>query len=584
MTQALLNLRPALERALANLPARETLPAELTETLDRARARLTRDLLPRMEGEHPTLLVGIAGPNNVGKSSLFNALVGQQLSPAKPEGGLTKQCFAAAHPSLWESGLRGVLERRFEIVRVAQGELPPVTEPGPPGRLYLALTEALPPGLLVMDTPDFDSVYRENRRAAEALLVTVDVVLFVVSRHTYQNAALVDFLRTAIGHGRPYGLIYNEATREEVARSHLATLEEQAGHPAVARFLAPHQPAVEGGSALLETTPLEGAALSVLLRAPEHVARLKTRALTAALLDCIAELETLAQASAATAAEPERLRARLRRELAAVGARAAGLAIPADVLIEAFRDELDARSTGHRWLRKGPRLVSGAVLKFGRFMREQLVGTDPRPPPVKLQVDAALQDGVREVVEALAPEVATWKGDERTGELLRARLGPTSLASLKSLPSGDAADTDADRAELYRFCRELLSREMRGGVTEQLQQLGATIAYAVPAFVGVIGAVTVPGVTGGADVVFASTLLTTPLLERFVDQLGAGVRLQLAQNWRRSHGATLARQLEETYFSDLLVRLDALVEEARRTSSELGRAAEQVRASAAEVA
>ena len=100
----------------------------------------------------------------------------------------------------------------------------PVDQPGPAGRLYLMLAEAVPRGLLVMDTPDFDSVYRDNRERTEALLVTVDVLVFVVSWQTYQNAALVDFLRAAVGRGRPYLLVYNEATREEVARGHLDKL------------------------------------------------------------------------------------------------------------------------------------------------------------------------------------------------------------------------------------------------------------------------------------------------------------------------------------------------------------------------
>src|SRR5690242_20503401 len=98
--------RGSLEAALAALPPPEALlDLEAARLARRLKDRLTRDLLPRLAAEQPTLLVGIAGPNNVGKSSLFNALVGEPLSPARPEGGLTKQCLAAAHPSLWEGAL-----------------------------------------------------------------------------------------------------------------------------------------------------------------------------------------------------------------------------------------------------------------------------------------------------------------------------------------------------------------------------------------------------------------------------------------------------------------------------------------------
>ena len=147
-------------------------------------------------------------------------------------------------------------------------------QPGPAGRLYLVLSDAVPRGLLVMDTPDFDSVYRDNRERAEALLVTVDVLVFVVSRQTYQNAALVDFLRAAVGHGRPYLLVYNEATREEVARGHLDKLAADVGHPPLARYLAPHQPEVEAGLKPLSTRAAGPGAL----RSPRCWDRPSTRA------------------------------------------------------------------------------------------------------------------------------------------------------------------------------------------------------------------------------------------------------------------------------------------------------------------
>ena len=64
----------------------------------RVRTRIARDLLPRLSDGHPLLLAAVAGPNNVGKSTLFNSLVGEALSPARAQGGLTQQCLAAAHP------------------------------------------------------------------------------------------------------------------------------------------------------------------------------------------------------------------------------------------------------------------------------------------------------------------------------------------------------------------------------------------------------------------------------------------------------------------------------------------------------
>ncbi len=566
-------LRETLNQALGALQGGEGLVAQ------RLAERIRRDLLPRLAGDTPTLLVGIAGPNNVGKSSLFNALVGRPLSPSRPEGGLTKQCLAAAHPEMVHGPSRAVLEQRYALVEASAQNLPPVTEPGPPGRLYLIAVPELPQGLLLMDTPDFDSVHQTNRVAAEALLVTVDLVLFMVSRHTYQNAAVVDFLREVVGHGRPYALVYNEAVREDVAHAHLDKLASDVGFEPVASELALHQPDVEAGRALLVTRPRgEGPPLAAMLRDPSSLGRLKVRALQASLRDAEGELEEVARELDEAALAPERLRTRLRRELLQLSERAAGLAIPADVLIEAFRDELDARSTTHRWLRKGPRLLATGVTRAGRFLREQFFGPQVTEESPQVRVHEELASSVRELLAALSAEVPEWKDLPEAQAVARAVLEPGALEAALQTQS-----PAADRERLYTFCRERLGAELKGGPSEELRQLGATFAYAVPALAGVVGAVTVPGVTGGADVVFASALVTTPLLERFVDLLGAGLRDAVARTWRKTHGETLARALADGLFHPLLSRLDAQVNGHRTRAEVLRRSAASLGASMEEV-
>ena len=511
----------------------------------------------------------------MGKSSLFNSLVGEPVSPSKPEGGLTKHCLAAAHPALIHGPMRAVLEQRYEVVDVQPPALPPITEPGPAGRLYLLATERMPDGLLLMDTPDFDSVHQTNREAAEALLVTVDLVVFLVSRHTYQNAAVVDFLREVVGHGRPYALMYNEAMRDEVALAHLDKLSADVGHAPVTSEVAPHQPDVEAGRAPLRTVPREGQrALRELFADPAARGRLKARALAASLRDARTELQEVADAWEQSASEPDRLRTRLRRELLAASERAAGLAIPADILIEAFRDELDARSTTHRWLRKGPRLLATGLTRAGRFIKEQFTGPETAAPSPEVRVHAELAGAIRELVAALAAEEPMWS---RWPE---AQAGTERVLSTdaveEALANAERAQPQADREHLYQFCRARLAEQLVEGPGQELRQLGATFAYAVPALAGVVGAVTVPGVTGGADVVFASALVTTPLLERFVDLLGAGLRDAVAQAWRKTHGGTLAATLREGPFSELLGRLDEASAEPRRKAEVLRRASAEV--------
>lgn len=569
-------LRTCLASALDALPAPERFPdASDAELARRLAERLRRDLLPRLgSADSPLLLVAIAGPNNVGKSTLFNSLVGAALSPARPEGGLTKQCLAAAHSETWTGPLKDFLTRRYDIVPVASGDAAPVDQAGPPGRLYLTLSDAVPRGLLVMDTPDFDSVYRDNRERAEALLVTVDVLAFVVSRQTYQNAALVDFLRAAVGHGRPYLLVYNEATREEVARGHLDKLAEDVGHPALARYLAPHQPDVEAGLKPLATEPLDGKpALGALLGQAEHARELKARALEASLADARAEMEAVSRAASEAAREPDRLRKRLRHELDVVGAHAALKAVPADVLIDAFRDELDARSQFHKWVRLPFRGLATALTFVTRKVRESF--TAPEAPGADTPthaVDETLKDGVRRLVDAFAPEVAAWRADAQTRTKLEEAFGPVTLAKLEEPLGFEPLHAHAaDRATLYAYCRELVSAELQGDMREEILQTLTTLVYSVPS--GAAAAVTVAtGGMGHDAVVWAGTLLSTPLMERFVDLLGAQVRARVTKKWADAHGATLSRALEARYFSDILKQLDGLASDWNQTAARLDEA------------
>ncbi len=106
----------------------------------------------------------------------------------------------------------------------------------------------------------------------------------------------------------------------------------------------------------------------------------------------------------------------------------------------------------------------------------------------------------------------------------------------------------ADRDSLYTFCRSLVGAELQGGMREELLQALTTLVYSVPS--GAAAVVTVAtGGMGHDAVIWAGTLLSTPLLERFVDLLGADVRAHVTQKWAEAHGATLARALEERFFS-----------------------------------
>ncbi len=496
----------------------------------RVRTRIVRDLLPRLRTTQPLLLAAVAGPNNVGKSTLFNALVGDALSPARAQGGLTQQCLAAAHGgdgrrtgTRWRS-LRAT---RWSSCARATGRRSPSRDR--PGDSSSTSSPTFPPGLVLVDTPDFDSVVRDNRLRSEALLVTVDVLVFVVSRHTYQNAALVDVVRDAVGRGRPWVVVYNEAPDVETTRAHLDKLQQDVGAPPFARYRSRHDLEVEAGRrGLLEVEPLDGGPpLAALLGDPAA-----GRCAAVGGTGCGAAgygrrlLRTLATELAALASEPDRLRSAATARTCRGGrarcaprraGRRAGRRLPRRAGCSQPGPPMDPPSIprAHRGGRsrgsKAPGLASAR--RGPRDWRPPIRPRRPTPRSATARGSCSRRSAPRSPPGAATrPRARHWSS----------AVGIPTMAVLQAPgPLVEDASLREDRAQLLARCRELVAAHLPGGLEEGALQTLATLVYSVPA--GTAAVVTV--VTGGVGhdaVVWAGTLLTTPLMERFVDLLGSG--------------------------------------------------------------
>ncbi|WP_026416152.1 GTP-binding protein [Actinomadura oligospora] len=138
--------------------------------LDRAGQRL------RLSGEHT--VVTLAGGTGSGKSSLFNAVCGLELSPT----GMRRPMTSRAHACVW--GLDGAgplldwldVDKRHRYARASA--------------LDLQRADDSLQGLVLIDLPDHDSIQAMHRAEVDRFVSVADLLIWVVDPQKYADAAL----------------------------------------------------------------------------------------------------------------------------------------------------------------------------------------------------------------------------------------------------------------------------------------------------------------------------------------------------------------------------------------------------------
>lgn len=199
------------------------------------------------------LWVVFIGGTGTGKSTLFNALIGEPLSETGVERPKTSGPLAYAHRNT-------PIEQGFPfapagIERVSIDQVPPSGFSGMPGRLLVLDHDREELShLVIVDTPDLDSLELKNRRMVEDLQLLADRVIFVASQEKYADEVPFRFLSRLHVGAKPYCLLLNKAEDGLTVEEVLEGLRGQGLNLGSDRFwmlpyLAPNTPAAFAESA-----------------------------------------------------------------------------------------------------------------------------------------------------------------------------------------------------------------------------------------------------------------------------------------------------------------------------------------------
>ncbi|MGA8980939.1 MAG: dynamin family protein, partial [Pedococcus sp.] len=193
--------------------------------IDKVTARTSKS------GDHT--VVALAGATGSGKSSLFNALVGDTVATVGARRPTTSRPIAAVWGDDDATDLLDWLEvaQRHHVVGAGS------TEAGASGEAVSAGSARTwnLDGLVLLDLPDFDSRVEAHRLESERVLELVDVFVWVTDPQKYADARLHnDFLKVLATHDAVTVVVLNQADRlsaEEVKqiRGDLARLTAEDG-------------------------------------------------------------------------------------------------------------------------------------------------------------------------------------------------------------------------------------------------------------------------------------------------------------------------------------------------------------------
>jgi hypothetical protein len=528
----------ALRAELAGLRLPLETPGVAVARADREAAvdQLDTYLLPRLTAPAAPLLVVVGGSTGAGKSTLVNSLLGEQVSVAGVLRPTTRAPVLVHHPVdvPWYAPDAATPLLPTLSVRVPIGGTEAGDDAAARGELRLVPSDAVPPGLALLDAPDIDSVEAANRALAERLLAAADLWLFVTTAARYADAVPWTLLRAAAARRAQVALVVDRVDPgAEAVVDDLRRLMTENDLGAAPLFVVPEAQPAEGLLPEAAIGPIAGWLSDLGADAPARRAVAEATR-DGVVDDLVRRAVALAGAADEQVVADERLRRVVQRRYDEAAARVEAVTSDGAML----RGEVLARwqdfvGTGELF-----RSIEQGV---GR-LRDRLTDL-VRGRPAQPRVEQAIVSGLEAVLLDAADEAAeqthaAWRGDPAGGPLVAGGDLARSSAALRAHAGEEVRAWQGDVLDLVReqgASRRGTARYLSFGVN------AAGVALMVVAFAstgGLTGAEL--GIAGGTAVM-AQKLLEAVFGDDAVRRLTTLARERLDERVRSVLGAEAAR-------------------------------------------
>jgi hypothetical protein len=519
------------------------------------------------------LVAAVLGGTNVGKSTLFNAMLGSAVSSIDPRAGHTVCAVAAAPKAAREAA--STMFAGYRFIEAAQKAGANVDDD------CVFLAEATTPGgAIVIDSPDVDSALNVHHIRAYDALIASDIVLFVTSPTKYNDKRCVDVLRDAMSMGKRIVILFNLLPPEDDAArggsrgeilgdfaksvpgaraAEVLTFTSVPGAPdEVARELAV---VAKGARAAVEDAAASGG------KTKRSVCASGASYLVAFLEEPLAELRAQALSLHATRAAVERIAAQARDDYGAYlrGREFLELEIVLRRLLDRFRvpvldDALDILSALPRWL-------AGAILRRPT-LEDRIAAADAQRRDKELELlGRARVSFAKSLEERSGDEVARGLYES----IVQVDYFTRDLAA--ALASGNDERGGARAEWLKEFEGELMSKiESSPGVRTLIKSVRAILELGS----GIAAAVLTGGI-GAGDLLWApaagkaAQAIVSAVGNRYFDaKRREYVRLQAESFEKASDEVLFARLREGVPDEPRLEAVDGLTRDVKRLAKAFG--------------